>query len=352
MSNHCEQCSVNFNAAQNAAAALLTLPAGLIAITAPIGESALEYLLSLPADLLAITSSPNKFFQIHFKNIHIRLGPNLKPVFTGGFLRIIRKLTPILALLVAPFFCLYCAKPAVNRWVSFELAEREIDSEGLHRVFSQTGYASWYGGKRDGFSYKKTANGEIMRPDASTCAHPFLPFGTVVRVENLSNGKSAILRVNDRGPYIKGRIIDITPYAAEEIGIMKKGISKVRVRVIQDLVRTTRAFSICDAYLAAVKARPRVNFDLKQRSLSKLNLSKIAFENAELLETLPLNTSHIVKNIDISAIFTLFFDLARKHSANISQVAWTCFSKNVQDFEEIANRLKNRRSDPFINRIR
>jgi rare lipoprotein A len=301
MSNHSEQCSVNFGAARRGASVLLSLP------------------LSLSADLLAITSSPNRFFQIHFKNIHIRLGPNIKPVFTGGFLRMIRKLAPAFALFVAPFFCLHCAKPTASHRADFGTTEAELDVElGRRRGFSETGYASWYGGRKDGFCYKRTANGEIMHPDARTCAHPFLPFGTVVRVENLSSGQTTVLRVNDRGPYAKGRIIDITRYAAEEIGILTQGVSKVRVRVIQDLVRTTKI---------VVK-----------------NKIKTPFPQA--------NSTPTVKNIDTSAIFALLSGLAGKRGANISRSAWTNSGAAVQDIKEIANRLKNRRPDPFINRVR
>jgi len=300
MNNHSEQYSINFGATQGAASMLLSLP------------------LFLPAELLAITSSPGSFFQIHFKNIHIRLSTNPKPVFTGGFLRIIRNLAPTFALFVAPVFCLHCAKPTTIRQTDFEITNAAINVElDRHRGFSETGHASWYGGKNDGFDFRRTASGEIMHPEARTCAHPYLPFGTVVRVENLSSGKTTVLRVNDRGPYIRGRIIDVSRFAAEEIGLLKHGVSKVRVRVIQDLVRTTKI--------------------LVKNKLDTLKSSSIE---------LP----HTVRNIDTLAIFAMISGLAGKHSVNVSPSARMSFSA-AKDIGENAKRLKNRRADPFINRV-
>jgi len=231
----------------------------------------------------------------------------------------IRDMTPALALFLAPLFCLHCTKPIATGRVGFETTDAGINVElGRHRGFSETGHASWYGGRNDGFSYKRTANGEIMRPDARTCAHPFLPFGTVVRVESISTGKTTVLRVNDRGPYKKGRIIDISRFAAEEIGILKHGVSKVRVHIIQDLVRTT----------------------------------KIKIKNkAETQKTHLVDMPRTIKNIDTLAIFSLISGLADKRSLNVSQSAGFILNAAIRGTEEIAKRLKNRRSDPFINRL-
>lgn len=93
----------------------------------------------------------------------------------------------------------------------------------------QVGYASWYG---PGFAGRKTANGEIFDPAKLTCAHRKLPFGTRVRVTNLENGKSVVVRVNDRGPYARGRIIDLSHEAAKRIDMVEKGHVNVRVEVL------------------------------------------------------------------------------------------------------------------------
>ncbi len=94
---------------------------------------------------------------------------------------------------------------------------------------SQVGIASWYGGK---FHGRTTASGELYDMHAMTAAHPSLPFGTRVRVTNLENGRSTVLRINDRGPYAKRRIIDVSRHAAEHLGFLKAGLAKVRVEVI------------------------------------------------------------------------------------------------------------------------
>jgi rare lipoprotein A len=91
---------------------------------------------------------------------------------------------------------------------------------------SQCGQASWY------TMGKVTASGEAMNAGALAAAHRTLPFGTRVRVENLANGRSVVVRINDRGPYAGGRVIDLTRGAAEQIGMIEAGVAKVRVTVL------------------------------------------------------------------------------------------------------------------------
>jgi rare lipoprotein A len=84
--------------------------------------------------------------------------------------------------------------------------------------FAQCGRASWYG---PGFNGRSTANGERFNQGALTAAHKSLPFGTKVRVVNKKNGKSLVVRINDRGPFIKGRIIDLSKGAAQKLGFIQ-----------------------------------------------------------------------------------------------------------------------------------
>ncbi|WP_421726437.1 septal ring lytic transglycosylase RlpA family protein [Bauldia sp.] len=91
---------------------------------------------------------------------------------------------------------------------------------------AQCGKASWY---KMG---TQTANGEKMDARAMAAAHRSLPFGTKVRVENLSNGRSVVVRINDRGPFIGGRVIDLTQGAAEKIGMIHSGVAPVKVTVV------------------------------------------------------------------------------------------------------------------------
>ena len=99
------------------------------------------------------------------------------------------------------------------------------------KKFTQEGVACWYGKQ---FHGRKTANGERFDMNKLTAAHRTLPFGTVVEVTNLSNGKKVIVRINDRGPFTKGRIIDLSYAAAKEIGILQSGTARVRLRIVKD----------------------------------------------------------------------------------------------------------------------
>lgn len=98
-------------------------------------------------------------------------------------------------------------------------------------VETQRGVASWYGPK---FHGKKTASGEIYDQHEMTAASRTLPLGTRVTVTNLTNGKKAEVTINDRGPYVDGRIIDLSKAAARKLGLVDPGTARVRIEVIGD----------------------------------------------------------------------------------------------------------------------
>ncbi len=98
-----------------------------------------------------------------------------------------------------------------------------------HRGYVEEGLASWYG--KD-FHGRKTSNGEIYDMYAMTAAHKTLPLGVYVRVENRQNGAKAVVRVNDRGPFVKGRIIDLSYTAASQLGVVGPGTAPVRVEAL------------------------------------------------------------------------------------------------------------------------
>lgn len=104
--------------------------------------------------------------------------------------------------------------------------------------FVQYGRASWYGKK---FHGRLTASGEVYDMHALTAAHKTLPLGTVVRVVNLSNGKSAVVRVNDRGPFVKDRIIDLSYAAAKKIGLVGPGVAEVKITALGKQVGMTKS---------------------------------------------------------------------------------------------------------------
>ena len=96
--------------------------------------------------------------------------------------------------------------------------------------FPNSGKASWYGGKFNGSS---TASGEIFSEKALTAAHPSLPFGSIVEVTNNENNKKIKVRINDRGPFTKGRIIDLSKEAFSRIADTNKGVIDVSIKVIK-----------------------------------------------------------------------------------------------------------------------
>ena len=93
-----------------------------------------------------------------------------------------------------------------------------------------TGYASYYAEK---FHGKKTASGEIFDMNSLTAAHRTLPFGTICKVTNLENNKSVVVRINDRGPFIEGRILDLSKGAAQAINGLAAGIIKVKIEILE-----------------------------------------------------------------------------------------------------------------------
>jgi len=101
------------------------------------------------------------------------------------------------------------------------------DKHAPETQFASTGVASFYSEEQE------TANGETFDPNKLTAAHPTLPFGTRLRVTNVSTGRSVTVRVNDRGPFVPGRIVDVSYSAAQTLGIVDRGIAKVKLDVVQ-----------------------------------------------------------------------------------------------------------------------
>ncbi len=97
--------------------------------------------------------------------------------------------------------------------------------------YEEIGTASWYG---DEFHGKRTANGEVYNMGSMTAAHPTLPLPSMVRITNLRNGKEAIVRVNDRGPFSKSRVIDVSERAADLLGFKGQGTTEVKVELLRN----------------------------------------------------------------------------------------------------------------------
>lgn len=105
-------------------------------------------------------------------------------------------------------------------------------SSSLSAQDVETGKASYYADK---FQDRKTASGELYHKDLLTAAHRTIPFGTKVKVTNLQNGKIVVVKINDRGPFVKGRIIDLSRKAMEALGGISKGVIDVKIEIVQAL---------------------------------------------------------------------------------------------------------------------
>jgi rare lipoprotein A len=160
-------------------------------------------------------------------------------VNVSGTLVVVRR--SLIALVISAAFAAACGEthhkpPATNAPLPSQNAPAATAAQPPapgKAPFTQTGMASWYG---PGFAGRPTASGEKFDPNDMTCAHPKLKFGTRVRVTNLDNGKSVVVRVNDRGPFAKGRVIDLSKEAAKRLDFIDKGVARVKVEVVSPAV--------------------------------------------------------------------------------------------------------------------
>jgi rare lipoprotein A len=137
-----------------------------------------------------------------------------------------------LSLILIFFFLVACSStppPGKQRGNSYTVYGKRYYPLSSSTGFTQRGLASWYGRK---FHGRLTSNGERYNMYARTAAHKTLPFNTYVQVKNLKNGKKTVVRINDRGPFIRGRIIDLTFTAASELGMAEDGVVPVQIEAL------------------------------------------------------------------------------------------------------------------------
>ncbi len=139
---------------------------------------------------------------------------------------------------------------------SYKINGKTYKPQSPNKIYTQLGIASWYGTK-GGFHGKKTANGDKYNKNLLTAAHKTLPLPCLIKVTNQANNKSVILMVNDRGPFKKNRIVDVSEKAAEILNFKKQGIAKVKVEY---LAHET------DKFLKNIKLKPQENFIVKRTS--------------------------------------------------------------------------------------
>lgn len=186
-------------------------------------------------------------------------------------MKIFKRFIPIIAVLMLTA----CAETEFGANVAKSIT-RDTQSQGAYKVgnpylidgqeyypqenfnYSETGIASWYG---PGFHSKKTANGETFDAYELTAAHRTLQMPSLVRVTNLDNGRSVVLRVNDRGPFARGRIIDVSSKAADLLAFKGKGTAKVRVETLpaesRRIAEDAKAGKDTRGYEVALNGNPR-----------------------------------------------------------------------------------------------
>jgi rare lipoprotein A len=234
--------------------------------------------------------------------------------------------TPRVATLVILSFTIHCTRPPGSIPLS-QTGSWNGATVSDGQAYVEEGIASWYGGDDDGFAGRPTASGEIFDPEQYTCAHRTLPLGSFVEVENLDNHRRTVLRVNDRGPYIKGRILDLSKRGAQELGILVQGTSRIRLRSVDAMGLPTTLD------LAVNQTDP---FVVQVASLSDPN-------NIEILTRELENTFGIV---------TLQSAVTRS-GLSVKRVrvgSYTTRQDAEQAAEQIAKLLKDRGVEPFITR--
>ncbi len=171
----------------------------------------------------------------------------------GSFRRLLGRLLAVALLGLLAAACGTTSKPTGSLSTGTKIGKPyQINGVWYHPReqwdYDEIGTASWYG---PGFHGKRTANGERFNQNAMTAAHPTLPMPTMVEVTNLANGRTITVRINDRGPFAQGRIIDLSRKAAEQLGFRQQGVARVRVRLVDGAI-------MADLRREAVEARSMV----------------------------------------------------------------------------------------------
>lgn len=214
---------------------------------------------------------------------------------------------------------LACSRPASR-------PSREVPSAGT--PYEERGQSSWYGGG-DGFAGKPTASGETFDPAQLTCAHRTLPLGTRIEVEHLGNGRKVVLRVNDRGPFARGRILDVSRRAAQDLGFLGQGTAEVRLRTVD------------------TQGRPApVDPDLEARTPYTIQVAALSD---------PANIARLTRDLEAAVGPVSLQAVPSAHGRAVQRVrvgSYPRLSQAQRALEEIQKRFRDRGLDPFITRTR
>ncbi|MDB4239007.1 septal ring lytic transglycosylase RlpA family protein [Alphaproteobacteria bacterium] len=210
-------------------------------------------------------------------------------------------------------------------------------------LYSKTGIASWYGPK---FHGKLTANGEIYNQNELTAAHKTLPLPSAVKVTNLKNNKSLHLRINDRGPFVNDRIIDLSSKAADLLGLKKQGTGLVKVTILQEQTK-------------ALEKLAKKGFFPELRDLPKSDTPTINKPQQSIVKIEGLNKAYIQKNKKINydlknlksnyKIFIKLGSFSTLKSANLMKEKLN-YIKNIKIYNVIINNknIFQVKSGPYV----
>jgi rare lipoprotein A len=226
-----------------------------------------------------------------------------------------------------------------------------IDAEAQNN-FSQKGMASYYGAQ---FHGKKTACGEIFDMNEYTAAHPKLPFQTLVRVTNLSNNKSVVVRINDRGPFTKKRIIDLSKAAASKIDLIRAGTAKVKIEVLESDKHSSDEEKEGPAYVEDTK-------DPVYSKISDFKAGKIYNDNGEEKEpkgygiqvaslSNPANVAETIQKINKEGIKDVYIQVLMVNDKKIYRVIAGDHS-HIEAAEKDLDKLEHAGFKGFVKKYR
>lgn len=271
------------------------------------------------------TQNWNRAFSVWIEDIQVQFEPVVRITLTGGFLRKVRGVTRFSASLVAVFFLLHCSKP--RDLVKTRKGQESAQPKPLGDAALETGGASWYGGRADRLAGETTASGEPLDPAALTCAHRTLPLGSFVEVENLDNGRKLVVKVNDRGPFIRGRILDLTRQGAIELGFLEKGLARVQLRPIR-------------ATGTQASANPEPGKE-----------NPLTIQVAALAD--PVNIERLTRELQASygdVVLQNAFDREGRPIKRVQVGSYSSMEEAEKASSEIAKRFGDRGVEPFITR--
>ena len=205
--------------------------------------------------------------------------------------------------------------------------------------FIDTGVASYYAEK---FHGRKTASGELYDMNLLTAAHPTLPFNTMVKVTNLKNKKSVVVRINDRGPFAKNRIIDLSKAAATKIGIIQSGLGNVRIEVIKPDKKVKNKTNPSSS--TELKPGNYYTPDKKEAPISGFFIQSSSFSDLKKVKT------HIA-NLKKSGYAKLFIEPASVKNKIVYRVLVGSFDSKEKAESELKN-LKKKGYSGFVRCIK